>query len=277
MSHTLTRRGSWSGQVVGYPARPWTVGVIEDDALGRADTDGSVLAAPVDAGTDTTAVVNVTAGTLWITTSSHPAQFPFDIRSGGVVLSVTGIAASPPILNANPYFEATASPWTTPDATVARSTAQFHQGVASLLLTPGGVTTAARAESEQVTVVAGRTYRFAAWVRCSASRNVEPNIAWFTAGGSFISITSSAAAVVANTWTLISGTYTAPATAGLAAAQIRLTGTPPAGHTTWIDQAELTDTGQQVFTITAVPVNGVERVIPAGTPVSLATPWRAAL
>jgi hypothetical protein len=259
------------------PASPWTVGVAEDEVLGRADTDGSVLAADFDAGTDTTAVVSVTDGPAWINSTDHSAMFPLDIRSGGVVLEVTGISTTPPILTSNPYFESTASPWTTPDATIARSTAQAHQGTASLLLTPTGAAAAARAESEQIAVVAGRSYRHRAWVRCSASRNVEVNVVWWTAAAGFISISSTAVAVTANTWAQLDATYTAPATAGLAAAQIRLTGTPSAGHTTYIDEAELTDVGQQTFTITQTPVNGIERTIPTGTPVSLADPWRLAL
>jgi hypothetical protein len=91
ISQTLTRLGSWGGSIVGTPARPWTVGVVEDPVLGRADTGGSQWADDVDAGTDTSALVVVTAGPPWITTASQPSMFPLDVRSAGVVLSVTGI------------------------------------------------------------------------------------------------------------------------------------------------------------------------------------------
>jgi len=77
------------------PAGPWTVGVLEDPVLGRADTDGSELAADIGAA-DTTITVTVTDGPLWITGSASP-DFPVDILVGGEVMTVTAIsgAASP--------------------------------------------------------------------------------------------------------------------------------------------------------------------------------------
>lgn len=67
------------------PYRPWLVGVLDDPVLGRADTDGSQLAAAVSA-TATALSVTVTAGPLWVTA---PAEFPLDIRVGGEVMTVT--------------------------------------------------------------------------------------------------------------------------------------------------------------------------------------------
>lgn len=78
--------------LVCVPAGPYTVGVVEDEVLGRADTDGSEVAADFDAGTDTSMSVDITDGPLWITTAAQPAMFPFDIQCGGVVLEVTGIS-----------------------------------------------------------------------------------------------------------------------------------------------------------------------------------------
>ena len=62
---------------------------------GRADTDGSELAADIGAA-DTTITVTVTDGPLWITGSASP-DFPVDILVGGEVMTVTAIsgAASP--------------------------------------------------------------------------------------------------------------------------------------------------------------------------------------
>lgn len=73
------------------PAGPWTVGVVGDDVLGRADTDGSELAAAVGAD-DTTLSVAVTDGPLWTTDSS---EFPFDLRlGGGEVVTATACTGS---------------------------------------------------------------------------------------------------------------------------------------------------------------------------------------
>lgn len=66
------------------PASPWAVGVVGDGVLGRADTDGTVLDAPVAADT-TTLPVRATAGPDWVT---DPSEFPFDLRLGGEVVTV---------------------------------------------------------------------------------------------------------------------------------------------------------------------------------------------
>lgn len=81
---------SWTGVCVPYG--PWLAGVA-DDADARADTDGSELAA-VAAAADTELSVAVTAGPLWITTDSYPDDFPFDIRAGGEVMTVTAVTGT---------------------------------------------------------------------------------------------------------------------------------------------------------------------------------------
>lgn len=72
------------------PARPWTVGVIEDDVLGHVDTDGSELADAVGP-TDTQISVTVTAGPLW---TLDPADLPFDVIMGGEIVTVTAISGT---------------------------------------------------------------------------------------------------------------------------------------------------------------------------------------
>lgn len=81
---------SWDIVLNCTPAGPWTVGVTDDVVLGRADTDGSQLAAGVTS-TATSLSVAVTAGPLWTT---DPADRPFDIRVGGEVMTVTNITGS---------------------------------------------------------------------------------------------------------------------------------------------------------------------------------------
>lgn len=95
LSETLSSR-MWEIVPVCVPASPYTVGVVEDEVLGRADTDGMELAADFDAGTDTSMSVTVTAGPAPILTSTHAAMFPVDIQCGGAVLTVTGISGSGP-------------------------------------------------------------------------------------------------------------------------------------------------------------------------------------
>ncbi|NJP42265.1 hypothetical protein [Actinacidiphila epipremni] len=92
--YTETYSGtSWTATTTCTPGAPYTVGVIGDDVLGRADTDGARLAAPVGPD-DTTLSVAVTDGPLWTT---DPAEYPVVLRLGGEDVTATGCtgASSP--------------------------------------------------------------------------------------------------------------------------------------------------------------------------------------
>ncbi|MGX4657109.1 carbohydrate binding domain-containing protein [Micromonospora sp. SCSIO 07396] len=144
-------------------------------------------------------------------------------------------------LNTNPYFEVDASGWVGQGGSVARSTAQAHEGVASLLLTPDGVTATAEARAVAlVPVTAGQTYRASAWLRCAATRSISCNINWHNGAGTYMSTSTGVAAVTAGLWQLVDFTATAP----VGAAQARLVpaslgSTPPVGHTTHVDEARI--------------------------------------
>ncbi|QDY06172.1 hypothetical protein FJK98_02505 [Micromonospora sp. HM134] len=144
-------------------------------------------------------------------------------------------------LNTNPYFEVDAFGWVGQGGSVARSTAQAHEGVASLLLTPDGVTATAEARAvDLVPVTAGQTYRASAWLRCAATRSISCNINWHNGAGTYMSTSTGVAAVTAGLWQLVDFTAVAP----VGAAQARLVpaslgSTPPAGHTTHIDEARI--------------------------------------
>lgn len=73
------------------PAGMWTVGVVEDLTLGRADTAGSSLAAGITS-TATSLSVATSSGPLWNTTDE-----PYDIEIGGEVMTATTVtgASSP--------------------------------------------------------------------------------------------------------------------------------------------------------------------------------------
>lgn len=71
------------------PASPYSIGVL-DSVLAKANTDGSRLAAAATSGA-TSLSVEVTDGPLWTTDSS---LFPFDIRVGGEVMTVTAISGA---------------------------------------------------------------------------------------------------------------------------------------------------------------------------------------
>lgn len=72
------------------PESPWRTALLEDPVVGRADTDGSQLAADVSSSA-TSMQVAVTAGPPWVT---DPAQFPLDIVVGGERITVGAISGA---------------------------------------------------------------------------------------------------------------------------------------------------------------------------------------
>lgn len=79
------------------PASPYTVGVL-DDGEARIDTDGSKLVDAVSSSaTSLTVVPALGEITLW---TLDPADWPFDVRMGGEVMTVTAVsgASSPQTL-----------------------------------------------------------------------------------------------------------------------------------------------------------------------------------
>ncbi|MFE0651334.1 hypothetical protein ACFVZH_22375 [Streptomyces sp. NPDC059534] len=81
---------TWVASLTCVPAGPWTVGVLDDAVLGRADTDGSQLAAGISS-TATSLSVAVTAGPLWPTAGG---EFPFNAVVGGEVMTVSAISGA---------------------------------------------------------------------------------------------------------------------------------------------------------------------------------------
>ncbi|MFE4328736.1 hypothetical protein ACFRQM_04555 [Streptomyces sp. NPDC056831] len=81
---------TWEVTLSCVPAGPYRVGVVGDPVLGRADTDGSSLAAAATA-TATTLSVATTVGAPWTT---DPAECPFEVRLGGEVVIVRSISGT---------------------------------------------------------------------------------------------------------------------------------------------------------------------------------------
>lgn len=78
----------WTAELNTTPYAPWVVGVLEDDVLGRVDTDGAELAEAIDADDTTFLVDSLPDAPEWTT---NPADFPFDVNVGGETMTVTGI------------------------------------------------------------------------------------------------------------------------------------------------------------------------------------------
>lgn len=142
-------------------------------------------------------------------------------------------------LNANPFFEADVANWTAIGGTFVKSTTKFHEGAASGLLTPDGVTATVQVHSEQVPVTGGKTYKATSWLNCDVSRTVNVQIAWFDSSLVLISTSSLGVVLTANTWALAEPSFNAPINAAHAWLQFEMTGTPLVSHLLHVDESKL--------------------------------------
>jgi hypothetical protein len=133
-------------------------------------------------------------------------------------------------LIANPGFEVNAAGYTGSNATLTRTLAQAHSGVASLSVAAVAAGNALAVDSGSgvggLPVVAGKTYRVPVWSRAAATgRSIQLRVDWWTAAGAFISTTiGTAVADVVGAWTAITEKVLAPATAARARRQYVVAG-----------------------------------------------------
>ncbi|NEC90479.1 hypothetical protein [Streptomyces sp. SID12501] len=89
-TETIGHPADWGLEFNCTPASPWTVGVTGDSLLGRADISSSELATGINS-TALTLSVNTTTGPSW---NTGGADFPFNIRLGGEVMTVSAISGT---------------------------------------------------------------------------------------------------------------------------------------------------------------------------------------
>jgi len=144
-----------------------------------------------------------------------------------------------PAKNANPYLEVDASGYTGVGGTIARSTAQAHEGTASLLLTPDGVTAVVQARTVNLPVTAGNSYIASDWMRTAVARTAGISIIWRDAGGAILSQTlGPTVSMQAGVWTYHEVSGQAPAGATQATFVVAsMSGTPPVSDTAHVDEA----------------------------------------
>lgn len=142
--------------------------------------------------------------------------------------------------NTNTGFETNVSGWTGFGGSIAHSTTMSYAGTGALKLTPDGVSATARTECDPVAGVSeGRYWTVAAYVSCANARNVQPYINWYDSDEAYLSTASgsTATALAANTWTRITTTAQAPASAAYAALSIDMASTPVVGDVLHVDEA----------------------------------------
>jgi hypothetical protein len=193
------------------PASPYnTIGYL-DTTTARIDTDGSQLAADLDA-TTTSVTVATTSGPGWV-------------QSGQ--------------LNTNRSFETDLANWVASGASIARvatpGTPSFG-GSWSMRITPDGVSQFPNAGSEQIAVTVGQQYVLSGWLLCATSRNVDLNINWFDVSHGYLTTTSNDQAVTANVWTFFQLTATPPASAVYANLAPTVPNFPPVTDVLYADE-----------------------------------------
>ncbi|NUR42054.1 MAG: hypothetical protein HOV73_18400 [Streptomyces sp.] len=162
--------------------------------------------------------------------ASTTAYSPAAGRSYPLVYGVT-----PTALNANGTFETDLSNWTGNTGAIARVSTQAHSGSWSMQLTPNGTSPSPRAESEQFAVVAGQNYRAQGWLRCVTARSVALNVNWYNASHTYMSTSTNAVAVAANTWTQLNAGFNAPVGAAFGQLAPTVPSTPPATDVLFVD------------------------------------------
>lgn len=91
ISETLERR-SWTAQYNGSPASAYIVAELDDDTLGKLDTDGAALVSGVSSSATTLTVATTTAGSpLWTTDAG---EMPIPLVVSGEVMSATAVASA---------------------------------------------------------------------------------------------------------------------------------------------------------------------------------------
>lgn len=187
----------------------------------------TLAAAPTSGGTNVTVTQAAAVG-------AQPATVQMDLWHRRVVSVVAN--------NANPYFETNASDWTNSNySTVARSTAQFHSGTASLLLTPTGAAATPLVQTTNIYPLTGGTrWEARMWLRSTTANKVmRVYLQWYDASLALISSTSRDLTPVAATWIWVYLSGSAPSNATGVRLAVGQIGTPAAGDTLFVDDLEL--------------------------------------
>lgn len=259
------------------PESGWRVAVTDDPTFGRADTDGSTLAAPALA-TDSVLQIATTnsSSPLWTTNTS---DYPFDLTLGGE--RVTAWAAGQPLGAIDGTFESGVTGWTPTGCTFAAAPGFSHSGSQSGVMTVTGSPSQAFIRpdtSHNAPVTVAATYQATMWVYSPVSLpNVMAAVDWLTAGEAYISTSSGATVtLVAGLWTPLTVSAAAVATAAFARGGPTISGSPANGVQLWVDDyafvapASFQASPQTLAVLRSV--NGVVKPQAQGTAVQLYQP-----
>jgi hypothetical protein len=139
-------------------------------------------------------------------------------------------------------FESGTTGWITSGCSLAANAVTVHGGTGSVLMTVSGSPTQALIRnSPGIAVTVGHSYTASVWVNKPVAANVSATIDWYTGASVYISSSTTTVAVLANTWTQITVTGTAPATAGLALIGPTIPSSPANGTLLYVDDVNFND------------------------------------
>jgi hypothetical protein len=261
----------WDVELSCSPAALWEVAVYNDstdryDVLSRLSGSGTVAAA-----TRVFAVLCDDRQGFWSSTS-----VPYDVVIAGQRSTVLGCSLPDTVANGEGTFELGVGGWKVSGGTstlVATST-QVHTGTGAALATVAGSPTQLSVRNNvNAPTAAGQQLKVSAWVYRPVAGNVTPHLDWYDSGGTFLSRNGSPVAVAANTWTLISTTATAPASAARVEYGPSLEGSPANGTQLYVDDVDLVrldaKNSRQIM-VTTRGVDGFTKALPGNSPVRIA-------
>lgn len=153
--------------------------------------------------------------------------------------------------NSNITFETGIQNWTAFGGTNVQTNFLPFQGNFCMRVDPDGVSTTCRVESEQVMqATPSQSWKADAEVKTNVTRTITANINWFDVTGTYLSTSNGTpTACTAFTWTAITITANAPASAARASFTINEDATPPVGQMFFVDVAVIRPTLPTDYTI----------------------------
>lgn len=253
----------------------------QEGAQRRLDSSSSTTAAGYAAGVTSMRFAMSNPYSAWSRST------PYDVRIAGEQCTVTQAGSRGSIGGDLGQFEQNSvSGWTpsggTTSAAIDATRAKFGTYSAKLTVagTPTAVTYLLSSNANYAPVVVGNSYTVTAWIYSSIAitTNAWVFINWHTSANAYISTSgsvSNARSVAANTWTKLTFTATAPATAAKANFGPQVAGSPANGTTFNFDSIELIDpTSNSAPVVVTRAVNSISKTLPSGSSVRIVQSMR---
>lgn len=284
-----TWRITWNTSQYG----PYIANNLTSSAASRyrvaAGNAGYVLSGSTLTTTGTTFdVVIPTYSKTWGDSFGKPNNFPINVVIGGEVITVGAISTQGSLIIDDGTFEDGVTHWNAQpgaNASLVQSNTHAYSGTyAGLLTVTSG--TPAQVYSRQNSgyappVTVGTSYTASMYVYSdTAIATMTCSIDWLTSGGVYISTSSASVSLTANTWTRITASGNAPATAAFASFGPTIGGSPAVGVRAWFDNADFGPTVRgttQHFWVDARSVNGIIKAHDIGDAVEVQYPFYTAL